>query len=246
MRICAAQTRPVTGDVQKNIGHHKRLIDLAISNGADMIIFPELSLTGYEPALARELATVPGDSRFDVFRKISNAGQIIIGAGIPTKNNSGICISMILFRPHMARQVYSKKYLHPDEEEFFTSGQNFAGFTVNKTNIALAICYELSVPEHAENAFESGAEVYIASVAKYASDTERAVKRLADIAQKYSMTVLMANSVGPADGGECAGKTSAWNKKGLLMGQLNGTGEGILVIDTGTLESAERMIVETA
>ncbi len=47
MKICVAQTRPVKGDIQTNIDNHKRLIDLAISNGADTIIFPELSITGY-------------------------------------------------------------------------------------------------------------------------------------------------------------------------------------------------------
>ena len=49
MKICVAQTRPIKGDIQSNIDHHKRLIDLAVSNGADTVIFPELSLTGYEP-----------------------------------------------------------------------------------------------------------------------------------------------------------------------------------------------------
>ncbi len=55
---------------------------------------------------------------------------------------------MVLFQSHKARQTYSKKYLHPDEEDFFISGQSSTGLIVNKTNIALAICYELSVPEH--------------------------------------------------------------------------------------------------
>ena len=88
---------------------------------------------------------------------IADTKQITIGVGVPTKNNTGICISMILFQPHKARQTYSKKYLHPDEEEFFIDGQNYSGSIGNKTNIALAICYELSVPEHSENAFKSGA-----------------------------------------------------------------------------------------
>ncbi|HET9532598.1 MAG TPA: nitrilase-related carbon-nitrogen hydrolase, partial [Blastocatellia bacterium] len=65
MKICVAQTRPVKGDIQGNIDNHKRLIDLAASNGADMLIFPELSITGYEPELSRELATNQDDERFD-------------------------------------------------------------------------------------------------------------------------------------------------------------------------------------
>ena len=54
MKICAAQTRPFRGDVQRNIAKHKKIIDLAASNGADIIIFPELSLSGYEPKLSKE------------------------------------------------------------------------------------------------------------------------------------------------------------------------------------------------
>lgn len=242
MKICVAQTKSVKGDIQSNIDNHKKLIDLAISNGADTIIFPELSLTGYEPGLAKELATDQDDSRFDDFQKISNTRHITIGVGVPTKNNTGICISLILFQPNKARQTYSKKYLHPDEEEFFISGQSSIGLIGNKTNIALAICYELSVPEHAENAFKSGAEIYIASVAKSSNGVEKANKCLSEIANKYSMTVLMSNSVGQCDNFESAGKTSLWNNKGLLVGQLNDTNEGILIIDTATQEIIEKTI----
>src|SRR5687767_10393594 len=119
MRICAAQTRPIKGDIRNNIDNHKRLIQLAVSNGADAIIFPELSLTGYEPKLAKELATHQNDSRFEDFQTISNANQITIGVGVPTKTHAGVCISMILFQPGKPRQLYSKHYLHVDEEDFF-------------------------------------------------------------------------------------------------------------------------------
>ena len=242
MKICAAQTRPVKGDIQRNIENHKKIIELAISNGANMIIFPELSLTGYEPELSKELATTPDDSRFDDFQKISNIRQITIGVGVPIKYKGHICISMFIFHPHRARQTYSKKFLHPDEEEFFISGQNSTGLIGDKSNIALAICYELSVPEHAENAFKNGTEIYIASVAKFANGIEKAVNRLSEIAGKYSMTVLMSNSIGKSDGHECAGKTSVWNKKGVLAGQLNDTNEGIIIFDTDTQETIEKMI----
>lgn len=242
MKICVAQTRPVKADILTNIVNHKKLIDLAVAHGADSIIFPELSLTGYEPGLAKELATDQDDNRLNVFQEISDTSQITIGVGVPIKNNTGICISMIIFQPHKARQIYSKKYLHPDEEEYFVSGQNSAGLPVNNSNMAIAICYELSVPEHSENAFKNGTKIYIASVAKSADGVEKATKSLADIGKKYSMAVLMSNSVGQADGFECAGKTSIWNNKGVLAGQLNDTSEGILIIDTDTEEIIERTI----
>ncbi len=219
MKICVAQTRPVKADIQSNIDNHKRLIDLAVSQEADLVVFPELSITGYEPELSKQLATSLDDSRFSEFQKISNTSNITIGVGVPIKSNSGICISMVLFQPHQTRQTYSKKYLHRDEEEFFISGQSLAGLIGNKTNIALAICYELSVPEHSENAFKAGAEIYIASVAKSANGVEKASESLSHIAKKYSMTVLMSNCIGHCDNFDCGGKTSIWNNKGLLIGQ---------------------------
>jgi predicted amidohydrolase len=206
MKICVAQTRPIKGDIGSNIENHKKLIDLAVANGADAIIFPELSLTGYEPALAKELATHQDDHRFDDFQKISDTRQITIGVGVPITNNTGICISMLIFQPHQARQIYSKQYLHPDEEAFFVNGQSSTGLIGDKTKIAPAICYELSVPEHAENAFKSGAEIYMVSVAKFANGVDKAIKTLAEIAEKYSMTVLMSNCIGISDGQKCAGK----------------------------------------
>ena len=240
MKICAAQTRPIKGDLQRNIANHKKLIDLAVFYGADTVIFPELSLTGYEPELSKELATHQDDSRFDDFQKISDDNQVTIGVGVPTKNNKGICISMVLFQSQKARQTYSKNYLHPDEEEFFISGQSSAGFIVNKA--ALAICYELSVPEHSEMAFKNGAEIYIASVAKSVNQVDKAIKSLSAIGNKYSMMVLMSNCIGQSGGYECAGKTSIWNNKGLLVGQLNDRNEGIIIIDTGTEELIEKII----
>lgn len=242
MKICVAQTRPVKGDILSNIDRHQKLIELAVSNGADIIIFPELSLTGYEPTLAKTLAVHPDDSRFDIFQQISDHRQIMIGAGVPAKNTTGICISMLLFQPHKARQIYAKQYLHPDEEEFFTSGQSFTHLQVDKTKIALAICYELSVPEHAENASKNGTEIYIASVAKSVDGVEKAVKRLSDIAKEYAMTVLMSNCIGHCDNFESGGKTSLWNSQGVLAGQLNDTDEGILMIDTDTQALIEKNI----
>jgi len=234
MKICVAQTRPFTGDVQTNIEQHHRLIGEAASLGADMIIFPELSLTGYEPTLAVGLATSPDDHRFDTLQQLSTTAGVVIGVGMPTINVAGICISMILFQPGNTRQIYSKKYLHADEEPFFVSGDNLSGLILHKTNAALAICYELSVPEHAEQAWKNGSSVYIASVAKTARGMDQASNRLSNVANTYSMTVLLSNCVGLCDGDLCAGRSAAWDNTGKLIGQLNDRDEGILIVDTGT------------
>ena len=242
MKLCVAQTRPVTGDIHANIIKHNGFIDVAAANGADLIVFPELSLTGYEPTLANELAADSEDPRFDLFQAISDARNITVGLGVPTRHNSGVCISMILFQPHKPRLTYSKRYLHPDEEPFFVSGQNLPSVSVDDTIIAPAICYELSVADHAETACRRGAGIYVASVAKTAKGLDAAIPRLAEIARKYSMTVLMSNCVGQCDGVECAGKTAVWSKQGVLLGQLNENDEGILIHDTNTQDVVEKAL----
>lgn len=242
MRICAAQTRPVKGDLPKNIEHHKKLVTLAAANGADVIIFPELSVTGYEPELAKDLAISPDDKRLDSFQEISDAKQIVIGVGVPLKACTGVTINTLFFQPHQTRKSYSKQHLHPDEYPYFVSGQYQLYLTVKNNKIAPAICYESLVPEHSERAFRRGAEIYFASVAKSSSGVEKAFKHFSDIAGKYSMTVLMANCVGYCDNFISAGKTAVWNNKGLLAGQLNDTNEGILIFDTHTQELIEKVI----
>ena len=244
MRICVAQTRPAKGDIQTNIKNHKKLIDLAVYNKTDIIIFPELSITGYEPELAKELATDINDERFDELQKISNDKHITIGVGMPVKKDMGILISMIIFQTGKPRQVYYKQHLHEDEFPYFIGGEKKEPLAEDK--IALAICYELSVPEHAENAYKTGAEIYLVSVAKSVSGIEKAVETLSGIVNKYSMTVLLSNCVGHCDNFDCGGKTSIWDDKGILKGQLDDRNEGILIIDTDTQEIIEKLILENS
>lgn len=238
MKLCVVQTRPVKGDIEKNIGNHKRLIELGISNGAELIIFPELSITGYEPELAEVLAINADDRMFGDFQEISNSKQVKIGVGAPTKTDRGVCISMILFHPNEPRQVYSKKYLHDDEIPFFVAGENESNLVAH-TNIAISICYELSVQQHADEAVKSGAGVYIASAVKTPAGVDKAIARLSEIAKTYSMPVLFSNCIGISGGYECNGRTSAWNRKGILIGQLGETNEGILIMDTVTEDIIE-------
>jgi predicted amidohydrolase len=213
-----------------------------VTAGAGLVIFPELSLTGYEPTLAKELATTPDDRRFDDFQRISDGGQITIGVGAPTKSERGICISMLLFQPHKARRIYSKSHLHPDEEEFFVRGRSSPDLQVNQTNIALAICYEISVPEHWESVRKFGPGIYCASVAKSVTGVGNALERLSGMARDFSMTVLMSNCVGLSDGSQCAGKSSVWDRNGAMIGQLSDSDEGVLVYDTETHELVARVI----
>lgn len=234
MKICLAQIKPIKGDIQSNIHHHKIWINLAVSKGADLIFFPELSLTGYEPKLARVLATNQEDKRLDEFQTISDTKSITISVGLPTKDKFGVRISMILFQPNKERITYSKQYLHQDELPYFVQGQQQVILIMDSIKIAPAICFESLLPDHAEKVFNSGAGIYMTSVAKSAKGVAKAYGHYSRIAKRYSMTVLMANCLGHCDDFESVGKSSIWNKNGLLLGQLDDAKEGILGVDTDT------------
>ncbi len=231
MKITLAQIKPIKGKIAANIIQHKKWIHLAIANQADLIIFPELSITGYEPTLAANLAISPSDSRFADFQELSNQHAIIIGIGAPIQKEQGINIGLLLFHPNQPRQIYAKKYLHVDELPFFVEGKN-EEVLIRGTDIALAICYELSVAKHAISAAKNGAKMYIASVAKTESGVLHSEKRLSKIANDYSMPTLMVNCFGYFDDFESVGQSAAWDKEGKLLKQLESRKEGLLIYDT--------------
>lgn len=89
MKICIAQTKSDIGNIKTNIENHLRCIERAVSEKTDLIVFPELSLTSYEPELAKELAIDQNDSKLSVFQEFSDTNRIAIGVRLPTNRDSG-------------------------------------------------------------------------------------------------------------------------------------------------------------
>lgn len=233
MKICAVQFKPVKGDIGANIDRHKKMIELAATHQPDLIVFPELSITGYEPELAKELATDKDDQRFAEFQHISDDKNLCICIGMPIRGCDGISIGMIIFQPQAPRGIYCKQYLHSDELPYFIHGTNQL-YLGDQEKIALSICYELSVPEHSINAARNGADIYLSSVAKTTNGVAKAVHSLAAISKQFSIMAIMSNCIGHCDNFDCGGKTSAWNKRGELIAQLDNLHEGVLIADTKT------------
>ena len=236
MKICIAQTKPIKGNVSANIEVHKKFIELALALNAEAIFFPELSLTGYEPALAKKLATNQNDHRLDIFQETSDKTNIIIGLGLPTATESQIRISMIIFEPNKPRQTYSKQQLHTDEFPYFENGVGQVIIETNDKKIAPAICYESLQPTHILISFKLGAVVYLASVAKPAKGVKNAFDHYPSMAKQYAMPILMANFIGFCDNFLSVGNSAVWTKEGELVGQLDDKNEGVLIFDTETEE----------
>ncbi|SYZ50751.1 Apolipoprotein N-acyltransferase [Xanthomonas arboricola pv. juglandis] len=237
MRLTAAQILSTPGRIEENIGKHLDVIRLAASKGADVLVFPELSLTGYEPALAQALAVHPTDQRFDQFQLASDRYGMLIAVGAPTKGAKGIEISMLCFQPGLPRTTYSKQQLHPDELPFFTGGDEQLFLRHADQVLAPAICYESLQASHAEQAATSGAGVYLASVAKSERGVTSAYSHYPTIAKTHSMTVLMANCVGPADTFLGAGQSAIWSSDGECVCSADAFKEALVAYDTGTGEA---------
>ena len=236
MKICAAQVRPHRGDIPQNIESHLKFIDVASTVRVNLIVFPELSLTGYEPELAGKLAMEQNDSRLEVFRDKSNEENITICAGLPTIGESGIHITMAIFTPGADTQFYSKQLLHPDELPYFIPWEDELLLNIDSSRIAPAICYEALRPQHSENAGNRNADIYLTSVVKSSEGIEKAFERFPEIAKQYSMTVLMSNAVGECETFKSNGSSACWDDKGSLVGSLDDASEGLLVYDLSTSE----------
>ncbi|MCP4437394.1 MAG: carbon-nitrogen hydrolase family protein [Aureispira sp.] len=240
MKICIAQTKSLKGEVNKNIENHLRIIQRAINSNADLVIFPELSVTSYEPDLAKKLATTVDNIMFNPFQELSDKHTITIGIGMPTNGIDGINISLLIFQPNKKRLVYSKQMLHADELPYFVCGNNQVFLNIKQKKIAIGICYETLQAEHFLNAKKNGAEIYIASVAKPQGGIEKAFSHFPKIAQEFNTPILMANSVGYCDNFLSVGQSAIWTKKGELVAQLDQENQGMLIYDT------ELDVVETS
>jgi len=237
MRIAVVQTQPAACEIDRNIQAHEKWVKRAATRGAGMVFFPELSLLGYEPKHAARFAMRADDARLGVFEMLSHALRITIGVGAPTPGNAGVRISMIVFQPDAARIVYSKQHLHADELPYFVAGNGQITLHGAGAVVAPAICYESLLEAHCDAAAALGATVYVASVAKSAKGIAKADAHYPSIARRHSLHVLMANCVGPCDDFEAVGGSGVWNARGELLARLPASGEGALLLDTGTDET---------
>lgn len=231
MKIAAVQFKSVAGDVHANINRHIEAIELAVKHGADLIYFPELSISGYEPKLAKALAVVPSDDIFNGFQALSDRHRVIIGIGMPLSSEGQIQIGMIWCEPHKPRARYAKQLLHADEMPFFVSGNKQLILQKEGYQFAPAICYESLQPGHSEYAAAAGADVYLASVAKSTAGITKAMQHYPETARKHNMRVVLANCIGPCDDFAGAGGSAAWSSNGQLLRQMGDSTEGILMVD---------------
>lgn len=232
MILAAAQTKPTRGDIDANLLDHYQLIELAVQNKAQLIAFPEMSITGYERENAQQLTFKKDDARLDKLKKLAVENNIVIIAGAPIQIESELFIGEFIISPDNSVAVYTKQFLHEGEDEFFQSSfDNNPMLTIENKKISFAICADIDNPLHPENACKLATDIYIASIFFTPNGIPNAYQDLQSYAAKHKMNILMSNFSGESWGYPSAGQSAFWNNKGELVGQLNDSDSGILLVE---------------
>ena len=69
--IAAAQSCSTKGDIDANVGAHAKIVRVAAEHHVDLVVFPELSLTGYEPEIATVCTIDAEDERLDPLKALA-------------------------------------------------------------------------------------------------------------------------------------------------------------------------------
>ena len=231
LTIAAAQSISIAGDLPANILRHQRFIQAAAEQGVQLLVFPELSLTGYEPDLAADLAIAPDAAVLQPLRELAREMAVTAVVGMPIRLNpeGPVLIGALVLAADGSLAVYSKQHLHPGEDRAFAAGNGGAPLTLDDTRVALAVCADFCHASHPAAAAADGAQVYAAGVlispAGYGVDSAL----LQGYAATHSMLVLMANHGGATGGWESAGRSAVWTADGALLAAAPGVGDGLLI-----------------
>lgn len=231
MKIAAAQTKPTDGNIEANLATHFHLASLAADHGVKLIVFPELSLTGYQRESAMQLAFIEKDPRLDKLKALAVDKNIIIVAGAPIQIATKLHIGTFILQPDNTSSIYTKQFLHQGEEVFFTPNFEFnPTIQLEDELISLAICADITTPIHPANAGKSNTTLYIASLFYTPNGITEAFQQLSHYANLHAMHILMANYTGQSYVYEAAGQSAFWNNKGHLVSQLKNNEEALLIV----------------
>ncbi len=170
MKIAVAQIDAAVGNLEKNIRRHVGFIKRAISKEADVVVFPELSLTGYSVKdLNWDMAvSVAAPAAFKELAKLSKEITIIAG-GVEEGDNFGLYNAAFVFEDGEVysghRKIYPPTYGMFEEMRYFSPGKSVRGFQSKHGKLGILICEDLwhiSLPYILAS---EGAEVIIAIAA---------------------------------------------------------------------------------
>jgi predicted amidohydrolase len=240
--LAAAQTVPKRGDVAANLEGHARLVRAAAEARARVLVFPELSLTGYELGLAADLAFSEDDARLAPLTGLAASHDMTLVVGAPVRLGARLHIGAFILSPDGSVALYTKQRLGafppdagpdgvvpPAEATVFDPGDRNPLVRFDGHTAAVAVCADVGRPAHPREAAERGARTYLASTFVIPADLGQETARLGEYAVKYSMAVVFANFGGPTGGLPSGGSSAIVSDTGELLARLPAAGAGVTV-----------------
>jgi predicted amidohydrolase len=210
--IAVAQPLIVSYDVAANALAHAAAVRAA---DARVVVFPELSLTGYEmeaaPITVDEPRLAPIVSACAEMRSIALVGAPVPGPHIATLAIDGNGVTV----------AYRKMWLGGAEPGRFTPGSKPAVLEVDGWRLGLAICKDTGVPQHAADTAALGMDVYVAGIVHSADEATLHVERALRVVHEHRVWVAVASFAGSTGHGYAvtAGGSAIWTPEGELIAQ---------------------------
>jgi predicted amidohydrolase len=207
----------------------------------DLVVFPELSTTGYVPPvfsadfkrrLTRESHTIPGQVTRVLGRAARETGTHVVAGTSELGETGQLYNSVVLISPQGEPiGVYRKAHLWDEECKYFEAGNRFDVIATDLGRIGLSICYDSRFPECSRYQALAGAEILVCVFA-YALDpgdpadmlTHRAVTRAWENAAFY----LAANRLGREAAGEFAGGSVVAGPLGEILARAHGERDTVI------------------
>ncbi len=226
--VAAVQSCSIRGEVEQNIRHHIELTEVAADEGADLVVFPELSLLSYEIDIADHHALNPTDTILAPFQKLADMKRVHILVGTPYRTKAGLHIAAFHYQPNAAPEVYTKHFVHADEKPYFTENTLDLTIRLKGETISPAICYDVSNPMHAAQAAAKGSTLYVAGVMTTPKGYPAKEKHMREYAMKHGMATVLANYACPTSEGDTAGRSAVWSQRGTRLAAAPPMGEAIV------------------
>jgi len=210
-----AQINPTVGDVEGNAQKILSYVTQAhLCYRADMVIFPELVITGYPPEdlLFREDFLNQVDSSIDWLKNelAERVPNIHVVIGAPAREQGRLFNAALVLNDGKILHRYFKQKLPNyqvfDECRYFESGEGYQSanvgiFKLNGINFGLSVCEDIWHEETVTKAVNSGVECIISINASpyHVGKQSQRIKHVIHLAQKHNVSIIYTNMVGGQD-----------------------------------------------
>jgi predicted amidohydrolase len=214
LTIAVAQPLSSSYDVTANARTHAETVHAA---DARVVVFPELSLTGYE--LDAPAITADDPRLAPIIAACAETGSMaLVGAPLQGAGDASH-IAMLAVDGSGARVAYRKQWLGKVEALRFTPGPEPSVLEVDGWRLGLAICRDTGIRQHSADTAALGIDVYVAGVLETAEDAAIQDERAHRIATEHGVWVAVASFAGSTGCGyeHAAGGSAIWNPKGEVV-----------------------------